>query len=65
MEFQAADPAPFIPDGYARQEVQGTTFMVQAFARWNLQHNNNVAIITMDPLPQHQVPFTEIRDDIV
>jgi hypothetical protein len=39
--------------------------MVRAFAQRNLQHNNDVAIITMDPMPQHQVPFTEIRDDIV
>jgi hypothetical protein len=39
--------------------------MVWAFARQNLQHNNDVAIITMGPLLQHQVPFTEIRDDIV
>jgi hypothetical protein len=62
MAFQSADPAPFIPACY---EIQGRELMVRAFAKRNLQQNNDVAIVTISPLPQQQVPFTELRDDIV
>ncbi|TVU22093.1 hypothetical protein EJB05_31773, partial [Eragrostis curvula] len=60
MAYNAADPTPFMPPGYAWLPLEGREYMSRAFTRRS-SHNNDVAIVTIVPLPQQQVLFGNIR----
>jgi hypothetical protein len=62
MAFQSADHVPFMPRGFQRLHVLGHWFMSRAVSRRASHSHEDYTILFIDPLPQHQVHFTDIRD---
>ncbi|TVU49530.1 hypothetical protein EJB05_00843, partial [Eragrostis curvula] len=62
MEYNNIDPAPFMPRGFARTVVPLRTPMVRVVGPRQLPRNEDVAIVAIDPMPLHQVAFTNIRN---
>jgi hypothetical protein len=62
MAYQFVDPAPFIPRGFQRVVVPNRKAMSRVILGRPAKRNPDVAIVTINPLPQHQVAFTNIRD---
>jgi hypothetical protein len=63
MAYQFVDPTPFIPQGFQRVVVPNHKAMSRViFGRPAKKRNPDVAIVTINPLPQHQVAFNNIRD---
>jgi hypothetical protein len=62
MAFQFVDPAPFIPRGFQRVIVPNRKAMSKVLLGRPTKRNPDVAIVTTNPLPQHQVAFNNIRD---
>jgi hypothetical protein len=62
MAFQRADPLPFVPQGFQYQDVPNRVFMVRAVAPVRpLATNENLGIITFDPLPGNAMNFAAVR----
>jgi hypothetical protein len=62
MAYQFVDPAPFIPRGFQRVVVPNRKAMSRVILGRPAKRNPDVAIVTINPLPQHQVAFSNIRD---
>ena len=62
MAFQRVDPLPFVPQGCQYQDVPNHVFMVHAVAPVRpLETNENLGIITFDPLPGNAMNFAAVR----
>jgi hypothetical protein len=62
MAFQVADPTPFMPRGFHHQEVPGRKIMARAVTRRAAPNHEGWAILTIEPLPLHEVQFANIRE---
>jgi hypothetical protein len=62
MAYQFVDPAPSIPRGFQRVVVPNRKAMSRVLLGRPAKRNPDVAIVTINPLPQHQVAFNNIRD---
>ncbi|CAN6177579.1 unnamed protein product [Urochloa humidicola] len=60
MAFRFVDPTPFIPHGFNRVMVPGRRAMIRVFLGNPVRRNLELAIATIDPLPEHQVTFPAI-----
>jgi hypothetical protein len=62
MAYQHADPAPFIPEGMQHEDIANREFMVRAVAPVHPPaRNEELAIITIDPLPGNPLHFGSVR----
>jgi hypothetical protein len=64
MAYQTVDPAPFMPWGFQRIEVQGRKILVRACTRRVMLPREDWAIVCIDPLPENEVHFPNVRDVI-
>jgi hypothetical protein len=62
MAYQFVDPTPFIPRGFQRVVVPNCKAMSRVILGRPARRNPDVVIVTINPLPQHQVAFNTIRD---
>jgi hypothetical protein len=62
MAYQFVDPTPFIPRGFQRLVIPNRKAMSRVILGRPAKRNLDVAIVTINPLPQLQVAFTNIRD---
>lgn len=62
MAYLRADPRPFIPHGTKPMEIPTRKQMERVVMTRPRAKNHDLAIVTTDPLPQHQVTFQAIRD---
>jgi hypothetical protein len=62
MAFRRADPRPFIPRGLNQIEVHNRKPMERVVLMKPRQKHQNLAIVSIDPMPEHQVTFNAIRD---
>lgn len=65
MAFQFVDPWPFLPDGAQQIMVPGRPLMKRVVIGRVHRQNNDLAIATFNPLPQHQLNFNLIHATIV
>jgi hypothetical protein len=65
MAFLNIDPAPMMLPGFSRVVVQGREPYIWMFTPRVVPRNEDLAIVTVSPLPAAQVPFGEIRDVIL
>jgi hypothetical protein len=61
MAYRFVDPRPFMPRGAQRVMVPGRKHMRRVLMGRPHSKNNDLAIVTIDPLPQAQVSFQNIR----
>jgi len=62
MAFQRADPAPFLPGYLEVQDIPGRKFMSRVVAPARpMARNENLAIVTIDPLPGNVMHFVAVR----
>ena len=62
MAFQRADPEPFIPGYLEVQEVPGRKFFSRSVAPTRpVARNENLAIVTIDPIPGNPMHFAAVR----
>lgn len=64
MAFRFVDPTPFLPHGAQRVMVPGRPLMKRLVTGKVHRQNNDLAIVTFNPLPQHQLDFEVIRDAV-
>lgn len=62
MPLRFVDPEPFMPRGFMRVLVDGRRLVSHAILGRQTRLNNDLANITIDPVPNHQVSFTGIRN---
>jgi len=62
MAYQRADPGPFVPRGLNPIQVQGRKPMEWVVLMKPRAKNQNLAIISIEPMPAHQVTFQAIRN---
>lgn len=63
MAFARADPRPFVPRGLQWEEVENRVPMVRAVAsRTPPASNEDLAIVTFNPLPGNAMNFLAVRD---
>jgi hypothetical protein len=63
MAYQHADPRPFIPDTFQWVDVPNREFMCRAVAPLRpLATNEDLAIVTFDPLPGNVLNFVVFRN---
>lgn len=66
MAFQHADPHPFIPEGFEWNDIPDREFMCRAMAPLRLPATNeDLAIITLVPLPGNQLSFAAVSDIVI
>lgn len=56
------DPEPFMPRGFTRVMVDGRRAISRAIMGRQPRLNSDLAIATIDPVPNHQVSFTGIMN---
>lgn len=61
MAYLRANPTPFISEGLNRIEVQVRKPMERVVLMRPRARNQDLAIVTIHPMPEHQVTFQEIR----
>lgn len=61
MAYQRVNPAVFVPHGLAPIEVQGRRVMSRLVVLRPRAKNQDLAIVSIEPLPEHQVTFNAIR----
>jgi hypothetical protein len=64
MSYQTVDPTPFMPRGFQRLEVQGRKLMVRACTRRAMLTHEDWAIVCIDPPPENEVHFSNVKDVI-
>lgn len=64
MACQRANPTPFLPPGFNRVTIQGRDVMVHSMLSRPLARHEDYAIVSLDPMPDNQVPFPIIRNTI-
>ena len=62
MAFRFIDPTPFLPRGCEQVMVEGSKPMGRAVLGSARHHNRDLALVTIDPLPEAQVSFQSIRE---
>ena len=63
MAFQRAHPGPFRPHGMHFEEVANRPLMVRAMAgRGQRQRNEDLAIVTISPLPGNLLHFPTVEE---
>jgi hypothetical protein len=62
MAYFRADPAPFIPGGLHQVEVQQRKPMERMVLMKPRTKFQDMAIVSIDPMPEHQVTFQAIRE---
>jgi hypothetical protein len=62
MAFRFIDPAPFMPVGAQRQMINGCPLMRRVVVGHVPERNNDLAIATLNPMPQGPVNFMDIRN---
>lgn len=65
MAYQRANPSIFDPRNYVRLEVPGRKVMSRAVMIHPQPKNLDLAIVSIEPLPGHQVTFGAIRGVVV
>jgi hypothetical protein len=65
MAFLDVDPTPMMLPGFSRVVVQGLEPFIRMVTPRAVSTNEDLAIVTVSPLPAAQVPFGEIRDVIL
>jgi hypothetical protein len=65
MVFLNIDPTPMMLPGFSRVVVQGREPYIRMVTPRAVPRNEDLAIVTVSPLPAAQVPFSEIRDVIL
>lgn len=65
MAFQRADPKLFLPEHLEAMHVPNRRFMTRAVAPYRPQlRNENLAIVTINPLPDNPMHFPNFRSVI-
>lgn len=64
MSYDRCNPDPCIPEGFQQVAVQNGDPVVQAVLVLPRPLNEDLTIITIDPLPNHQVHFEVLHDVI-
>ncbi|KAL6641569.1 hypothetical protein ACP70R_019750 [Stipagrostis hirtigluma subsp. patula] len=64
MAFLNIDPTPYLLPGFSRQIVHGRRPAVRTVALRVQPSNEDVAIISVSPLPPGEVPFANVREVI-
>lgn len=62
MALQRADPTPFLPRGMQWQQIQNRPPVVHAVAVRPRHHNEDLAIVTIEPFPGNLVSSQNIRE---
>lgn len=62
MAYRLVDPAPFMPQGAQRLMIPGRPLVRRVVTGVIQECNNDVAIATLNPLPQNHMAFGEIRN---
>jgi len=62
MAYRFIDPMPFLPRLCTRIHVEGRKTMSRAVLGAPRRHNSDLAIFTIEPLPDAQVSFQSIRE---
>ncbi|KAJ1277065.1 hypothetical protein BS78_05G265400 [Paspalum vaginatum] len=62
MAFERADPTPFLPRGMLWQAVENRTPAVRSILRRPQPRHENIAIVTVDPLPGNPMHFHAVHD---
>jgi hypothetical protein len=62
MAFLDIDPNPMMLPGFSRMVVQGREPFIRLVTPRAVPSNEDLAIVTVTPLPDDEVPFGEIRD---
>lgn len=65
MVLQFVDPRPFLPPGAHRIMVEGRPLMKRVITGRIIKRNNDLAIASFHPLPQHQVDFATFHNSLV
>ena len=65
MAFRFVDPWPFLPQGIQCVMVEGRPLMQRVVTGRIQKHHNDLAIATLNPLPQEQFDFDAIRDVLI
>jgi hypothetical protein len=65
MAFLNIDPNPMMLPGFSRMMVQGREPFIRMVTPRATPRNEDLAIVTVTPLPTVEVPFGEIRDVIL
>lgn len=62
MAYQRADPSPFIPEHLQHEDIANREFMIRAVAPVTPPaRNEDLAIVTIDPLPGNPMHFAAVR----
>jgi hypothetical protein len=56
------DPRPFVPHGFQLLDVPGRTTVKRVVVPGRSKANEDIAIATISPVPQGQIPFENIAD---
>jgi len=65
MALQRADPTPFVPPGMQWEDVPNRVRMIRVVAQSRPQaRNENLAIVTINPLPGNPLDFTVVREGL-
>lgn len=62
MAFRFVDPTPFPPHGGQRVMIPNRKVMSRVVLGRPRRNNSDVAIVTIQPYPEHQVSFLGIRE---
>ena len=62
MAFRFVDPSPFMPRGFQHVQIEGRKLMSRVVMGPPHAWNSDLAIATIEPLPEQQVSFAAIRN---
>jgi hypothetical protein len=62
MAFFRANPTPFVPRGLNHLEVGPRKPMERVVLMHPCAKNQDLAIVSINPMPTHQITFQAIRD---
>ncbi|TVU49835.1 hypothetical protein EJB05_01173, partial [Eragrostis curvula] len=62
MAYNHIDPGPFMPRGFQRTVVPNRQPMVRVVGPRPPPHNEDMAIVAIDPMPLHAAQFANIRE---
>jgi hypothetical protein len=62
MAFRRVDPAPFLPPGFSASVVLHREIMARSVSRRLPPLHEDWAIISIQPLPDHEIAFPAVRD---
>jgi hypothetical protein len=62
MAFRRVDPEPFLPPGFSASVVLHRDIMARSVSRRLPPLHEDWAIISIQPLPDHEITFPAVRD---